>query len=163
MLADGAPAEVRSINKVGMERAGFSSKDIETARGVFKVLYKSDLNRSQAIDYPSERLHQGNESVSRKSSSSLSQANGVWPNKGEFSISICFCGDFRKVVPREDAGRMTVAELYADGILSHVSESIDFHFREISVGVASETTPKRSASPVCSALGECRRKKEGSK
>ena len=32
MLADGAPAEVRSINKVGMERAGFSSEDAETAR-----------------------------------------------------------------------------------------------------------------------------------
>ena len=50
MLADGSPAEVRSINKVGMERSGFSSEDIETARRVFKVLYKSDLNRSQAID-----------------------------------------------------------------------------------------------------------------
>ena len=50
MLADGSPAEVRSINKVGMERSGFSGDEVETARGVFKVLYKSDLNRSQAIE-----------------------------------------------------------------------------------------------------------------
>ena len=46
----GSPAEVRSINKVGMERSGFSGDEVETARGVFKVLYKSDLNRSQAIE-----------------------------------------------------------------------------------------------------------------
>ena len=50
MLADGSPAEVRSINKVGIDRAGFSSEEIETVRGVFKILYKSDLNRSQAIE-----------------------------------------------------------------------------------------------------------------
>ena len=66
MLADGAPAEVRSINKVGMERAGFSSEDVETARGVFKVLYKSDLNRSQAIDYLRNEFSKGNKAVSEE-------------------------------------------------------------------------------------------------
>ncbi len=49
MLADGFPAEVRSINKIGMERNGFSAAEVEVARGVFKTLYKSDFNRSQAI------------------------------------------------------------------------------------------------------------------
>ena len=49
MLADGFPAEVRSINKIGMERNGFSCEDIEVARGVFKTIYKSDFNRSQAM------------------------------------------------------------------------------------------------------------------
>ena len=49
MLADGFPAEVRSINKVGMERNGFSSEDLENVRAVFKTIYKSDFNRSQAI------------------------------------------------------------------------------------------------------------------
>lgn len=66
MLADGAPAEVRSINKVGMERAGFSSEDVETARGVFKVLYKSNLNRSQAIDYLRNEFSKGNKAVSEE-------------------------------------------------------------------------------------------------
>jgi len=50
MLADGAPAEVRSINKIAMERAGFSSDQIEMVKGIFKTLYKADLNKSQAID-----------------------------------------------------------------------------------------------------------------
>jgi UDP-N-acetylglucosamine acyltransferase len=66
MLADGSPAEVRSINKVGMERAGFSSEDVETARGVFKVLYKSNFNRSQAIDYLRNEFSKGNKAVSEE-------------------------------------------------------------------------------------------------
>ncbi|MDG1137928.1 MAG: acyl-ACP--UDP-N-acetylglucosamine O-acyltransferase [Opitutales bacterium] len=49
MLADGFPAEVRSINKIGMERNGFSSDEIDEVRGVFKKIYKSDYNRSQAL------------------------------------------------------------------------------------------------------------------
>jgi UDP-N-acetylglucosamine acyltransferase len=49
MLADGSPAEVRSINKVGMDRFGSTSDDIEKLRKIFKTLYKSDLNRTQAI------------------------------------------------------------------------------------------------------------------
>jgi len=49
MLADGAPAEVRSINKVGMERSGFSSEEIEDARATYKALYRSELNRKQAL------------------------------------------------------------------------------------------------------------------
>ncbi|MEE3062003.1 MAG: acyl-[acyl-carrier-protein]--UDP-N-acetylglucosamine O-acyltransferase, partial [Verrucomicrobiota bacterium] len=40
-----------SINKVGMERSGFSNDEIEVARGVFKKLFKGDMNRSQAIEY----------------------------------------------------------------------------------------------------------------
>jgi UDP-N-acetylglucosamine acyltransferase len=49
MLADGSPAEVRSINKVGMERSGFSSEEIDAARATYKVLYRSELNRQQAL------------------------------------------------------------------------------------------------------------------
>jgi UDP-N-acetylglucosamine acyltransferase len=51
MLADGSPAEVRSINKVGLERAGFEYSEIESIRSAFKVLYRKDLNRSQALQY----------------------------------------------------------------------------------------------------------------
>lgn len=50
MLADGSPAEVRSINKVGMDRFGFKGDDLEKVRMIFKTLYKSELNRTQAIE-----------------------------------------------------------------------------------------------------------------
>jgi UDP-N-acetylglucosamine acyltransferase len=51
MLADGSPAEVRSINKVGLERAGFEAVEIELIRNAFKVLYRKDLNRTQALQH----------------------------------------------------------------------------------------------------------------
>ena len=66
MLADGSPAEVRSINKVGMERAGFTSEEVETARGVFKVLYKSDLYRSQAIEHLQNEFSSGSQEISEE-------------------------------------------------------------------------------------------------
>lgn len=50
MLSDGSPAIARTVNKVGLERAGFSKEEISQARRVFKIFYKDGLNRSQAID-----------------------------------------------------------------------------------------------------------------
>ena len=56
MLADGSPAEVRSINKVGLERADFNSSEIELIRSAFKIFYRKDLNRSQAFKYLEENF-----------------------------------------------------------------------------------------------------------
>ncbi|MEN8661903.1 MAG: acyl-ACP--UDP-N-acetylglucosamine O-acyltransferase [Lentimonas sp.] len=50
MIADGNPATVRTINKVGLERAGFSADDISLVRRVFKAYYKEGLNRRQAAE-----------------------------------------------------------------------------------------------------------------
>lgn len=47
--ASGNPAEVRGINKVGLQRAGFSEDAISGVRMAYKELYKKGLNRSQAI------------------------------------------------------------------------------------------------------------------
>ena len=48
--ASGNPAEVRGINKVGLQRAGFSEAAISGVRKAYKQLYKKGLNRSQAIE-----------------------------------------------------------------------------------------------------------------
>jgi UDP-N-acetylglucosamine acyltransferase len=50
MLADGSPADVRTINKIGLERSGFSAKELELARKVFKIIYKEGHNKSQALE-----------------------------------------------------------------------------------------------------------------
>lgn len=50
MIADGNPAMVRTTNKVGLERAGFSPEAIVVARRVFKIFYKEGLNRGQASE-----------------------------------------------------------------------------------------------------------------
>jgi len=50
MITDGSPATARTVNKVGLERSGFSKEDISLIRRVFKIFYKEGLNRSQAIE-----------------------------------------------------------------------------------------------------------------
>lgn len=49
MIADGNPAEVRTVNKIGMERNGFDEAAIQLARTAYKTFYREGLNRSQAI------------------------------------------------------------------------------------------------------------------
>ena len=50
MLAEGSPAKTRTINKVGLQRAGFSDAELKTARRIYKALYREELNRSQALE-----------------------------------------------------------------------------------------------------------------
>lgn len=50
MISDGNPAAVRTPNKVGLVRAGFSQDDISAIRQIFKAFYKDGLNRSQATE-----------------------------------------------------------------------------------------------------------------
>jgi UDP-N-acetylglucosamine acyltransferase len=49
MIADGNPAEVKTINKVGLERSGFSGEEISLVRRIFKAFYKEGKNRAQAV------------------------------------------------------------------------------------------------------------------
>ncbi len=53
IIADGNPAIARSINKVGLERLGFSSERLEAVKQVFRIFYRAGHNRSQAF----ERMH----------------------------------------------------------------------------------------------------------
>lgn len=48
-IADGNPAEARAVNKVGLERAGWSAHEQGLARKIFKTVYGLGLNRSQAL------------------------------------------------------------------------------------------------------------------
>ncbi len=50
MIADGNPAEVKTINKVGLERDGFDADEIALARSAYKIIYREHLNRAQALD-----------------------------------------------------------------------------------------------------------------
>lgn len=50
MVADGNPAEVRGINQVGLERHHFSTSDIRDLRDAYKMIYRSGLNTSQALE-----------------------------------------------------------------------------------------------------------------
>jgi UDP-N-acetylglucosamine acyltransferase len=63
MIADGSPAMVRTTNKIGLERAGFSPEDINLVRRVFKMFYKEGLNRRQAAEKLNAEIGENNEVV----------------------------------------------------------------------------------------------------
>ncbi len=49
MMADGNPAETRTINRVGLERAGFSSETIQTLNQAYKLLFRRGLTIPNAL------------------------------------------------------------------------------------------------------------------
>lgn len=50
VIADGQPAIVRAINKVGLERRGFSAEQLDRVKQLFRILFRDGLNRSQALE-----------------------------------------------------------------------------------------------------------------
>jgi UDP-N-acetylglucosamine acyltransferase len=50
MLADGNPAKVRSYNKVGLERAGFSEEAMRNIKEAYRIIYRCHLNLQQAVE-----------------------------------------------------------------------------------------------------------------
>ena len=49
MLCEGNPAYVRNLNLIGCKRRGMSKETIADLRQLFKLLYRSNLNTSQAL------------------------------------------------------------------------------------------------------------------
>ncbi|MGH1366530.1 MAG: acyl-ACP--UDP-N-acetylglucosamine O-acyltransferase [Calditrichia bacterium] len=50
ILAQGDPIQYGGINSVGMSRKGFADEDIADVKRAYRVLYKSDLIRKEALD-----------------------------------------------------------------------------------------------------------------
>lgn len=50
MIADGNPAEVRGINAVGLERAGFSADTVRAIKEAYRILYRGKLNVKQSVE-----------------------------------------------------------------------------------------------------------------
>jgi UDP-N-acetylglucosamine acyltransferase len=49
MMADGNPAETRTINKIGMERNGVSGKAQTALKQAYKILFREGLTISNAV------------------------------------------------------------------------------------------------------------------
>lgn len=61
MIADGNPAEVRGINQVGMERAGYPPEKIKPIREAYRLIYRGKMNTAQAVDALREKLGESEE------------------------------------------------------------------------------------------------------
>jgi UDP-N-acetylglucosamine acyltransferase len=61
MIADGNPAEVRGINQVGLERAGYPPEKIKPIKEAFRLIYRGKLNTAQALEGLREKLQASEE------------------------------------------------------------------------------------------------------
>ena len=61
MLVEGRPARVYDINKIGLRRAGISPKVRNELRQTYKLLYRSNLNMSQALEAIEENVEKSPE------------------------------------------------------------------------------------------------------
>lgn len=50
MIVDGQPATVRTYNKIGLERHGFTPEQLERVKQIYRTLYREGLNRTQAFE-----------------------------------------------------------------------------------------------------------------
>jgi UDP-N-acetylglucosamine acyltransferase len=50
MLACGVPAVAKTFNRIGMLRNGFSEQECAVVKKIFKHMYGSNLNHSQAME-----------------------------------------------------------------------------------------------------------------
>ncbi len=50
VIADGIPAIARSINKVGLERHGFTVEQLNSVKQIFRLVYRAGHNRTQALE-----------------------------------------------------------------------------------------------------------------
>ena len=50
LIADGNPAFIRSFNKVGLERGGYTPEQIDRIKSAYRIFYRKGLNRSQALE-----------------------------------------------------------------------------------------------------------------
>lgn len=56
MMADGNPAETRTINKIGMERNGISEKALSALRQAYKILFREGLTIRNAVAKVEKKL-----------------------------------------------------------------------------------------------------------
>jgi UDP-N-acetylglucosamine acyltransferase len=50
LIADGNPAQVRGINKVGLERNGVPPEQIRAVKECYRLVYRKDMNVGQAVE-----------------------------------------------------------------------------------------------------------------
>jgi UDP-N-acetylglucosamine acyltransferase len=55
-IADGNPAEIRGINQVGLERAGFPAETVRALKEAYRILYRGNLNVKQSVETIREEL-----------------------------------------------------------------------------------------------------------
>src|SRR3954453_17739799 len=61
MIADGNPAEIRGVNLIGLERKNYASENVKLIKEGFRLIYRSNYNRRQAIEVMQKEMSQTEE------------------------------------------------------------------------------------------------------
>jgi UDP-N-acetylglucosamine acyltransferase len=64
-IADGQPAVIRSLNKVGLERKGFSVEQLDRVKQIYRILFRDGLNRTQALEKLQQHPHADSDEIQR--------------------------------------------------------------------------------------------------
>ena len=87
-IAEGFPAHMRVINKVGMERAGYSSEEITEVRKAFRVLFMRELRLEEAVKQVKQEFP-GSENVTLMLDAIDSSQRGLArPDSAMFEINV---------------------------------------------------------------------------
>lgn len=78
-IADGTPAEVRAINRVGLERNAFSAAQLERVKAIHRILYRDGLNRTQALEKLTHHADAGSEEFQRVLAFATASERGLAP------------------------------------------------------------------------------------
>jgi len=81
-IADGQPAIVRSINKVGLERKGFTLEQIERVKQIYRILFRDGLNRTQALEKLAQHASASTEEFKRILAFAAASERGLAPGGG---------------------------------------------------------------------------------
>lgn len=74
-MADGSPAQVCSINKINMQRNGYSIKEVDEVFSAFKLIYKHRLSRTRAIEELAIRAKSGSRTLNQILDFARTQSN----------------------------------------------------------------------------------------
>lgn len=78
-IADGQPAVIRAINKVGLERKGFTPEQLDRVKQLHRILFREGLNRSQALDKLQQHPQVASEEIQRVLAFAASSERGLAP------------------------------------------------------------------------------------
>ena len=64
-IADGQPAIIRSLNKVGLERKGFTAEQLDRVKQIYRLLFREGLNRTQALEKLAQHAQAASDEIQR--------------------------------------------------------------------------------------------------
>ncbi len=87
-IAEGFPAHMRVINKVGMERAGYSSEEIAEVRKAFRILFMRELRLEEAVKQVQEEFRKSANIQLMIDAINSSQRGLARPDSAMFEINV---------------------------------------------------------------------------